>query len=501
MATVVLQAAGAAVGTLLGGPVGGLIGRALGAVAGSFVDQQLFGSSRTVKGPRLTDLRVMASSEGAPIPRLWGSMRIAGQVIWATDFEEKRTTEREGGKGGGGSRGTKVRTYSYFANFAVGLCEGEIDRIGRVWADGKEFDLSGVTTRLYRGSETQEPDSLMVAKLGAGNAAAYRGLAYIVFERLPLADFGNRLPQLSFEVIRAGGGAETHVRAVSIIPGATEFGYDTTVVTREVEEGVTETENAHAANGESDWNVSVGQLVSSCRNLQWASLVTAWFGTDLRCGFCEVKPGVDNRFKLTEPETWLVSGTSRAEAHEVSESGGGPAYGGTPSDASVIRAIRDLKARGIKVMFHPFVLMDIAADNGKPDPYGDAQQAAYPWRGRITCSVAPGRVGVRQALTREVSAEQFSALVSFAFNVGIGAFRRSSVLKAVNAGDFTAVPERLKLWVKADGRRLEGLVRRRAAEAELFATRRALPIAKERGGLVGLLIALIRLFTGRKERT
>ena len=393
MATVVLQAAGAAVGTLLGGPVVGLIGRALGAVAGSFIDQQLFGSSRTVKGPRLTDLRVMASSEGAPIPRIWGRMRVAGQVIWATDFEERRQTEREGGKGGNRNRGTKIRTYSYFANFAVGLCEGEIDRIGRVWADGKEFDLSDVTARLYRGSETQEPDSLIVAKMGAGNAPAYRGLAYIVFERLPLADFGNRLPQLSFEVIRAAGGAETHLRAVSIIPGSTEFGYDTKVVTREVEEGITQTENAHAANGESDWNVSVGQLTSSCRNLRWASLVTAWFGTDLRCGSCEVKPGVDNRFKVTEPETWRVSGTSRAQAHQVSQSGDGPAYGGTPSDASVIRAIRDLKARGIKVMFHPFVLMDIAGENGKPDPYGAAQQAAYPWRGRITCAVAPGRTG------------------------------------------------------------------------------------------------------------
>jgi hypothetical protein len=393
MATVVLQAAGAAVGTMLGGPVGGLIGRAIGAVAGSFIDQQLFGSSRTVKGPRLTDLRVMSSSEGAPIPRLWGRMRVSGQVIWATDFEERQTTERQGGKGGNRNRGNRIRTYSYFASFAVGLCEGEIDRIGRVWADGKAFDLSAVTARIYKGSEAQEPDSLIVAKLGAGNAPAYRGLAYIVFERLPLAGFGNRLPQLSFEVIRAGGGAETHVRAVSIIPGSTEFGYDTTVVTREVEDGVTEPENAHAANGESDWNVSVGQLTSSCRNLRWASLVTAWFGTDLRCGVCEVKPGVDNRFKVTEPETWRVSGTSRAGAHQVSQSGGGPAYGGTPSDASVIRAIRNLKARGIKVMFHPFVLMDIAAENGKPDPYGGTQQAAYPWRGRITCSVAPGRPG------------------------------------------------------------------------------------------------------------
>jgi hypothetical protein len=389
MATVVLQAAGAIAGTMLGGPMGGMIGRALGAVAGSVVDQQIFGSTRRVKGPRLTDLRVMGSSEGAAIPRIWGRMRVAGQVIWATDIEETRQSER----GGKGSPAPRVSTYSYFGNFAVGLCEGVIDRVGRVWADGKELDLSGLTYRLYTGSETQAPDSLIIAKRGAGNAPAYRGLAYVVFERMPLADFGNRLPQLSFEVIRSAGGAEGAIRAVSIIPGSTEFGYDTAVVTREAEEGITAPENAHALNGESDWSVSIGQLTASCRNLGWASLVTAWFGTDLRCGACEVKPGVDSLSKRTDPETWSVSGTARASAHLVSNSGDGPAYGGTPSDASVIRAIQDLKARGLKVMFHPFVLMDIPAANGKPDPYGAAEQAAYPWRGRITCSIAPGRAG------------------------------------------------------------------------------------------------------------
>ncbi|MCA3555315.1 lysozyme [Aestuariivirga sp.] len=71
-------------------------------------------------------------------------------------------------------------------------------------------------------------------------------------------------------------------------------------------------------------------------------------------------------------------------------------------------------------------------------------------------------------LAREVSGAQFSALVSFAYNVGIPAFRSSSVLRAVNAGRFHDVPARLRLWVKGGGRVLPGLERRRAAEAELF---------------------------------
>lgn len=75
---------------------------------------------------------------------------------------------------------------------------------------------------------------------------------------------------------------------------------------------------------------------------------------------------------------------------------------------------------------------------------------------------------VRAMLTRELSDDQFSALVSFAFNVGQANFRRSSVLKAANAGDDAAVARRLGLWVKAGGKVWPGLVRRRAAEAALY---------------------------------
>ncbi len=370
MATVVLQYAGAALGTFLGGPVGGIIGRAAGAIAGNLVDQQLFGpGTRRSQGPRLNDLRVMASEEGAPIPRLWGRMRMSGQVIWATNFEEvsKTTTQSASSKGGPKS---KTTDYSYFANFAVGLCEGVVDRVGRVWADGREIDLSAFTTRVYRGLEDQEADSLILAKEGAGNAPAYRGLAYIVFERLPLADFGNRLPQLSFEVISSAGGAEAHVRAINIIPGSTEFGYDTTIVTRKVSAGVTTTENAHVSAERSDWNVSIDDLTASCSNLGATALVVPWFGTDLNCAVCEIRPGVENTEKVTTPETWQVAGITRAAAHVVSTFEGKPAFGGTPSDASVIRAIQDLRARGLKTVFYPFVLMDTAG---------------YPWRGRISC--------------------------------------------------------------------------------------------------------------------
>jgi lysozyme len=77
-------------------------------------------------------------------------------------------------------------------------------------------------------------------------------------------------------------------------------------------------------------------------------------------------------------------------------------------------------------------------------------------------------IGVAKAITRKVNDNQFGALVSFAYNVGLGGFRKSSVLTAVNSGQFDRVPHRLMLWNKAGGKVLPGLTRRRKAEGDLF---------------------------------
>jgi hypothetical protein len=148
-------------------------------------------------------------------------MRMGGTVIWATDFRERRRTRTQGGGKGGG--GGKVRTteYLYHASFAVALCEGAITGIGRIWADGKPMDLAGVTWRWYPGDEEQEPDPFIAAKMGAAATPAYRGTAYVVFEELPLGRFGNRLPQLSFEVFRPLADPDTAeglTQAVTLIP-------------------------------------------------------------------------------------------------------------------------------------------------------------------------------------------------------------------------------------------------------------------------------------------
>ncbi|HVY20482.1 MAG TPA: glycoside hydrolase/phage tail family protein [Bauldia sp.] len=407
MATLVLQAAGAAIGSLFG-PLGTIVGRAVGGLAGYAIDQSLFGEHRTIEGPRLADLTVQTSREGAPIPRLYGRVRISGQVIWATRFEETVSDVGEGGKGGGS--GTTLRTYAYFANFAVGLCEGPIARIGRVWADGKPFDLSTVTCRIYRGDAAQDVDSLIEAK--QGDAPAYRDTAMIVFERLPLENFGNRIPQLSFEVIRPVDGIETAVRAVSMIPGSTEFGYDPEPVTSTITPGSSTTVNRHVDGVRTDWQASVDELQAVCANAGRVGLVTAWFGNDLRAGECTLKPAVVDRTTVTSPYTWSAAGMTRDTARLVSTFESKAAFGGTPADASLVRAIRDLNERDIKVTFYPFIMMDVPPGNGRDDPYGGAEQAAYPWRGSMTLSVAPGLPGSPDKTT--AAADEVAAFVGTA---------------------------------------------------------------------------------------
>lgn len=351
----------------IGGALGGPLGAALGGFLGGAIDRAMIGSLQPARqvGPRLRELQLMGAVEGAPMAAVFGRARVAGQVIWAARFREKRI-ERQAG---GGKGGPKTVEYRYSLSFAVALCEGPIDGIGRVWADGKPMDLSGAAMRIHRGTEDQTPDPLIEAVEGA--APAFRGCAYVLFEDLPLEPYGNRPPQLSFEVFRrppSEGGLEERLTSVCLIPGAGEFVYATEVIHRR--DGLTKltAENVNNGEGRPDLLVSLDQLQAQLPNLEEVTLVVAWFGTSLDAGACQFRPGVEQAGKATLPWSWRAGGVSRDGAHLISHHGGGPAYGGTPADRAVLQAIAELKARGLKVTLYPFILMDCAG---------------YPWRGRI----------------------------------------------------------------------------------------------------------------------
>ncbi|MGR4865194.1 baseplate multidomain protein megatron [Caulobacter sp. LARHSG274] len=386
MAQVILTA----VGQTLGGPIGAAVGATLGHAIDSAAINALTPARRV--GPRIPELRLSGAAEGAPMAAVFGRARAAGQVIWAARFKERWVEGRSGG-----SKGARTTSAAYSLSFAVAVCEGPIDGIGRVWADGKPMDMSGVVMRVHLGTEDQAPDALIAAVEGA--APAYRGTAYVVFEDLPLGAYGNRPPQLSFEVFRrprasgAPPGLEERLKGVCLIPGAGEFVYATDLVLRR--DGLTRTtaETLNNTEGRADLLVSLDQLQAQLPNVEEVTLVVAWFGDDLRCGSCAIRPKVEQAAKTTIPFDWRVNGIDRQHAALVSLNAGGPAYGGTPADRAVLQAIAELKRRGLRVTLYPFVLMDVPARNGRADPYGGAEQGAYPWRGRISCHPAVGRPG------------------------------------------------------------------------------------------------------------
>jgi hypothetical protein len=227
MATLVLTAAGS-----IFGPIGG----AVGALIGQSIDQRLL-KPKGRQGPRLQDLRVQTSSYGTPIPKLFGTMRVAGTVIWSTDLVERRS--RQGGKG----RPTTT-TYSYSASFAVALSSRPIRSVGRIWADGNLLrgaagDWKQETGfRLHLGSEDQAVDPFIASAEGIGGTPAYRGCAYAAFENMALEPYGNRIPSLTFEV-------EADAGPVSLAAMLAELS------DAEIEASGSETLGGYAASGES----------------------------------------------------------------------------------------------------------------------------------------------------------------------------------------------------------------------------------------------------------
>jgi len=217
MASIILSSAATSVGNAL---VPGLGGKLLGALArkvGHAIDQEIGWTSRQAAkdGARLENLKVQDSRYGVAIPVVFGAMRVAGNVIWASDLiETAHESGSSGGKGGvvgdalgGGSSRT---TYTYAVNCAIAIAAGEIGGVQTIWADSKPIFQNGAwadgivaSANLHLGLVEQGVDPLLEGWTGAGLCPAYRGIAYIVLEGFELKRFGNRLPNLTFEVLPA----------------------------------------------------------------------------------------------------------------------------------------------------------------------------------------------------------------------------------------------------------------------------------------------------------
>lgn len=235
---------GGAIGFMIGGPFGwakgALYGAQIGITVGGLIDPP---KGPTINGPRLSDLSAQTSTYGSPIPRIYGTVATHGNVIWlqGNQLTERVRKEKQGGKGGGG--GATVKTYSYYATFAVGLADvsktGPIQGVRRIWVGGNLIydagsdDLETIIAsnqaaqgfRIYFGDEDQMPDPRMQADLGVANCPAYRGLAYIVFYDFALKDYGNSLMAAQVKVEVASEWDNPQFARVVNEPTSFEFDY------------------------------------------------------------------------------------------------------------------------------------------------------------------------------------------------------------------------------------------------------------------------------------
>jgi hypothetical protein len=198
MATLVLGT----LGRIVAGPIGAIVGT----LVGGGVDRAVLGGGRTREQGRISNPAVQSAGYGEPIPLVVGRMRAAGNLIWTGGIREASSAS-DGGK----RSGPATTSYSYSASFAVALAGRRIIGIDRVWADGRLIrDTAGVFAspvimRIHDGGADQPVDPLLAAAEGIGLTPAYRGLAYAVFEDLPLADYGNRIPNFTFEIVADDG--------------------------------------------------------------------------------------------------------------------------------------------------------------------------------------------------------------------------------------------------------------------------------------------------------
>lgn len=374
---------GGFIGKFFGGGIFSSTGRFIGKWLGDSLEREDEEVIQHYKIAKVKDnLFPISNSNGIPIPLIFGKGRVLGAMIWSTSISEIPITTSI-------SHSYRTRTniynnvdFLYYCSFAIAIAEGYVSSIERVWCNEEILELSSFKHRIYFGSEEQMPDDLIIKHSSNGYAPAFRGIAYIVFEDFPLAEFGNNIPKFHFEITRkpnrtsATTALENKIKALNIIPGSGEFVYDTVIQTKK---SLLSGLEYRSVNINSNNRLSIADALYSanymkdiCPNLEWVAPVVCWFTDSLDIANASIYPAVEfgENPNTLFSEEWKVANFHRRNAREISKNSiGSPNYGGTVNDASVIRYLSELKQRGYKIMFYPMIFVDLP---GKP------------WRGYIS---------------------------------------------------------------------------------------------------------------------
>lgn len=370
------------VGNYFGGGIMSTIGRSAGQWLGNYLTKIKLKPNEHYGVKNLHDsFHLNVARYGDVIPLIFGSSKVQGKIIWAARIRETKKEIVTDKKSKTIHNINHLTQYVYHISCAICICEGEIAEVSRVWAGDELINLGDFNFRLYNGSEDQMPDPIIKSDMGE-HATSFRGTAYIFFEDLPLAHFGDTMPVFSFEVIRKANvkdrriSVEDIVESMIMIPGSGEFVYDPVIQYKTIHNLSGLVIDKKPINSHNHYNIansvhSLNQLKLTCENVKWIAPVACWFADSLDIARCKIKPAIEFNDPHTEySEDWCVGKYDRKNAHLISrDSGGNPTYGGSINDASLIRYLQLLRAQGLKIMFYPMFLLDTERK---------------PWRGHLT---------------------------------------------------------------------------------------------------------------------
>ncbi|HZF19514.1 MAG TPA: phage tail protein [Burkholderiales bacterium] len=171
----------------------------LGSSAAGLVRHFFRGQGVSITAPSAASLQLQTSTLGRAIAAIFGTMRIAPNLIWFGDFMAIAHTSTEGGGGkGGGGGGVSQTAYTYQTALLLALCEGPIGTVMNVWNGKERSSLAALNLSFFTGSYAQSPPSFLTTGHPA-EALSYRGIAYLAS---PVYDLGDsaQLPNHGFEV-------------------------------------------------------------------------------------------------------------------------------------------------------------------------------------------------------------------------------------------------------------------------------------------------------------
>ena len=314
----------------------------------------------------LKEIEVQTSTYGRMLCKVYGTAKVSGNIIWAQPI---RRTKHKAAHVKHNSQSVK-HTTGYYATLAIAICSGPMHRLSRMWANDKPLDLAAVKHRLYKGTEDQEPDPLISST--ERPAPAYRGIAYIVIEDLPLQDYNGTVPSFTFEVTAYPEGflRDHVVQKIYCIHtvGGGEFSYDTEIQ-KITQSGSTGTQDivygtAVKINGESGYArpnalLALDAMQSTLTNVQWVAVTVYWFTDGPNIKQCKVRPAtMYGHGTRTIPDTWKVGNFTATNAYKFGQEDGRHTLKRTANDASLVRYIRELKSRGYKVLLLPKLIVN-----------------------------------------------------------------------------------------------------------------------------------------------